>query len=125
LSDQLCDFLGQIDHSKSFLQILWLLLKNTHLETKHSNKRKPESEWVRKNLGFPSLQLFESGGRGGVEVMQVHFNIEAKKLPFFDRRSLSLTTGVAKVDLRSAEDTNGLTIKSHRKHDRFCVNGTD
>jgi hypothetical protein len=36
-----CDSTGTIRHSKSSLRILWLLLANTHLETKRSNVEEP------------------------------------------------------------------------------------
>jgi hypothetical protein len=48
VNDELCDFPGLIDPSKSSLQILWLLPENTHLETKRSNEGKPESERARR-----------------------------------------------------------------------------
>jgi hypothetical protein len=41
------------------LQILSLFLKDTHLETKPTNDRKPESDRVSKDSGFPSASLVE------------------------------------------------------------------
>jgi hypothetical protein len=44
VNNELWIFPVTIDQSKSSLQILWLLLENTHLETKRRNGGKPESE---------------------------------------------------------------------------------
>jgi hypothetical protein len=43
-NDELCAFPVMIEPSKSSVQILWLLLENTHHELKLSNEKKPESE---------------------------------------------------------------------------------
>jgi hypothetical protein len=48
VDDELCHFPGPIDHSKSSLQILWLLPENIHLKTKRSNEGKTESERARR-----------------------------------------------------------------------------
>jgi hypothetical protein len=48
VKDEVCDFHGPIDPSKSSHQILWLLPENTHLETKRSNEGKTESEQARR-----------------------------------------------------------------------------
>jgi hypothetical protein len=53
VNDELCDSPRPIDPSKSSIQILWLLPKNTYLETKGSNEGKTESERA-KTRTFPS-----------------------------------------------------------------------
>jgi hypothetical protein len=48
VDEKVCDFSLTIDHSKSSIQILWLLPENPHLETKRSNEGKLESSRVEK-----------------------------------------------------------------------------
>jgi hypothetical protein len=79
--------------SERYLQILWLLLENTHLETKRSNEGKPESERAKRvseGSGFPSTERVEKG------VTQGDLNIEAGEspLPYRHRSPIEITQKV-------------------------------
>jgi hypothetical protein len=74
-NDEIWDFSVTIETSKSSLQILRLLLENTHLETKRGNAGKPEAREA-KTRAFPSTERVEKG------VTQEDLSIEAGKSPF-------------------------------------------
>jgi hypothetical protein len=79
-NDELWDFPVTIYPSKSSLRILWLFLANIDLETKRSNKRRPERA---KTRAFPSTYGAEKG------VTQGDLSIEVCESPFpYRHRSL-------------------------------------
>jgi hypothetical protein len=61
VNDEICDFPVVIDSSKSSLQILWLLLEKSHLQTKRGNEGKPEPERTEKNERRLRLSFYLAG----------------------------------------------------------------